>query len=61
MFFNQVGAPLDRRNFRARYFAKDMKDSGVPKIRFHDLRHTFATQFMENGGNIYDLQKLLGS
>lgn len=29
-------------------------------IRFHDLRHTFASQFMLNGGNIYDLQKILG-
>ena len=29
-------------------------------IRFHDLRHTFASHFMMNGGNIYDLQKILG-
>lgn len=29
-------------------------------IRFHDLRHTFASHFMMNGGNIYTLQKLLG-
>lgn len=29
-------------------------------IRFHDLRHTFASNFMMNGGNIYDLQKVLG-
>ena len=29
-------------------------------IRFHDLRHTFASQYVMNGGNIYDLQKFLG-
>jgi len=29
-------------------------------FRFHDLRHTFASHFMMNGGNIYDLQKILG-
>lgn len=29
-------------------------------IRFHDLRHTFASHFMMNGGNIYDLQKVMG-
>lgn len=60
VFFNEAGKPLDRRTFRPRHFAKDMQEANVPKIRFHDLRHTFATQFMENGGNIYDLQKLLG-
>lgn len=60
VFFNQVGKPIDRRTFRPRHFLKDMRESGVPRIPFHGLRHTFATQFMENGGNIFDLQKLLG-
>lgn len=36
------------------------KASDVPEIRFHDLRHTFASHFMMAGGNVYDLQKLLG-
>lgn len=30
------------------------------EYRFHDIRHTFASHFMMNGGNIYDLQKILG-
>lgn len=29
-------------------------------IRFHDLRHTFASHFMMNDGNIFTLQKILG-
>lgn len=29
-------------------------------IVFHDLRHTFATQFMLNGGTLFDLMELLG-
>lgn len=41
-----------------RYF---LKKAGISiLIRFHDLRHTFASHFMMNGGNIYDLHKILG-
>ncbi len=36
------------------------KRCGVKPIRFHDLRHSFASIFMMSGGSIYDLQKLLG-
>lgn len=60
VFQNLVRKPLDRRNFRRRRFLPDMKAAKVPKIRFHDLRHSYATIYMANGGNIYDLQKLLG-
>jgi len=30
------------------------------RVRFHDLRHTYASHFMMSGGNILALQKLLG-
>jgi integrase len=29
-------------------------------FRFHDLRHTFASWFMMNGGDLYELAKILG-
>jgi site-specific recombinase XerD len=44
-------------------FAKAYKDSGVRKIErqsTHILRHSFASHFMMNGGNILTLQKILG-
>ena len=34
--------------------------AGVREIRFHDLRHTFASLFVMSGGPIYKLQRLLG-
>jgi integrase len=41
-------------------FRKALNSAGVRKIRVHDMRHTFAVHFLENGGHLYDLQKLLG-
>lgn len=35
------------------------KRAGVP-WRIHDLRHLFAVRYLQNGGSIYDLQKILG-
>ena len=43
-----------------RDFARAIKKADVRPIRFHDIRHTFASLFMMKGGNIYDLQKILG-
>lgn len=47
-------------NHIARYIKKDAKNAGVKPIRFHDLRHSFASIFMMAGGSIYELQKILG-
>lgn len=44
-----------------RRFQKAQTKAGITnKIRFHDLRHSFASNYMMNGGNVFDLQKLLG-
>lgn len=29
-------------------------------FRFHDLRHSFASWYMMNGGDLYELAKILG-
>lgn len=34
--------------------------NGRPHIRFHDLRHTFASHWVMNGGDIYRLKDILG-
>ena len=36
------------------------RKSGIQDFRFHDLRHTFASWYMMNGGDLYELAKILG-
>lgn len=43
-----------------RVFKKAIKDAGVPEIRVHDLRHSFATNAIQNGCDIVAVSKYLG-
>ena len=55
-FYNSDGKPVSFEHSTQRKFKKSQIDAGLDKIiRFHDLRHTFAINFMMNGGNIYTL------
>jgi integrase len=45
----------------SRAFAGDAAKAGVRAIKFHDLRHTFATQFVRNGGSIHAISGILGT
>ena len=37
-----------------------LKRAGLPRIRFHDLRHTFATMALQNGGDVKPGSSMLG-
>jgi len=41
-------------------FEPILQEAGVTDFRFHDLRHTFASWYMMNGGDLYELAKILG-
>ncbi len=43
VFCTTNGTPLDDRNLVQREFAPTLERAGIKKIRFHDLRHTFAS------------------
>lgn len=37
-----------------------LERAGIPKVRFHDLRHTFATLALQNGVDIKTVSSMLG-
>jgi integrase len=41
-------------------FAQVLEIAGIREFRFHDTRHTFASWYMMNGGDLYELAKILG-
>lgn len=50
---------IDVRTYRRR-FKKLLKKSGLPDIKFHALRHTFASRALEVGIDIKTLSEVLG-
>ena len=55
----QTGSPLDRSKVTKR-FKKACKDAGVHPVKFHDLRHTFATRLAASGQPLRTIQEFLG-
>jgi integrase len=55
----QSGRPLDRTKLTRRFKAACVA-AGVRPIRFHDLRHTFATRLAASGQPMRTIQEFLG-
>jgi integrase/recombinase XerD len=41
-------------------FVAACKRAGLTDFRWHDLRHTFASWFVQDGGDLYHLSRILG-
>lgn len=59
VFVLSNGRPITQTTVKT-LFRKLKKDLDMPRLHAHLLRHTFATRFLENGGDIYTLQHILG-
>jgi integrase len=55
----QTGSPLDRSKVTKRFKAA-CRAAGVREIKFHDLRHTFATRLAASGQPLRTIQEFLG-
>ncbi|MDH4227032.1 MAG: site-specific integrase [Deltaproteobacteria bacterium] len=54
------GKPLDPDKFVRTEFLPALRRAGLRRVRFHDLRHTFATLLISQGENVKFIQSQLG-
>jgi len=60
LFYNEKGGMVNPTNLRNRVFNKILEKAGLRRIRFHDLRHTYATLRIQTGHNIADVRDQMG-
>lgn len=60
VFTNMVGRPVSATNLLHRDFYPLLERAGLPKVRFHDLRHTAATLLLEGNVNTKVVSEMLG-
>ncbi|HOG07655.1 MAG TPA: tyrosine-type recombinase/integrase [Syntrophales bacterium] len=60
VFPNNAGNPMDKGHMMRRHFNPALKAAGIEPIRFHDLRHTYASLMLAQGENVKYIQTQLG-
>lgn len=61
LIFCQInGRPLDARNILQRDFWGALRRAGLRRMRFHDLRHTFAALLIAEGAHAKAIQEAMG-
>jgi integrase len=59
VFTNEMGAHL-KHDLIYRHLKRVFAQMGVPKLRFHDLRHSYAVLSIQAGDDIKTVQENLG-
>jgi integrase len=52
VFVNENGLPIWKSDFERRVFHKALEKAGPRRIRFHHLRHTFASRLLQNRASV---------
>jgi len=60
VFTNRIGNPIEKQNLMRRSFWPLLDRAALPRIRFHDLRHTAATLLLAEGLHPKVVQERLG-
>jgi integrase len=60
VFPSERGTPLDGGNMVKRYFTPALRRAKLPTIRFHDLRHTYASLLIAEGAHPKLISEQLG-
>lgn len=60
VFTNKNGQPIDGDNFYKRQFLPALERAYLPKVRFHDLRHGYASYALALGQDLASVSHRLG-
>ena len=60
VFCDHLGGPIRRQNMQRRSFKTLLKQADCPDVRFHDLRHTYATLALSHGVPIRVVSDTMG-
>jgi len=60
VFANEIGRPVEAGNVVNRHFLPALRRADLPRIRFHDLRHTAATLLLSEGIHPKIVSEMLG-
>ena len=59
VFLNLDGSPITENSIKLMFKRLSVKCK-IPRLHAHLCRHTFGTNYLRNGGDVFSLQKILG-